>query len=293
MSLPLPHNLSQHFAKKITLPLLQKSRTVLRGMIGFQSAALQWMDLSAGLLEFVPRSQDIFIVTYPRSGTTLMQMALYQLTTEGNLNFTHISEVSPFLDRLFTYQIKSAKDLETLPDPRIFKSHLAYQYIPKGPCRYIYVARNGQDVAVSYYHFHVSHLGFKGTFAEFFDLFVKGKVMYGSWFQHIAGWQQHREDPNVLYLQFEEIQQDLKTCLHQIIDFCQLDVPQERLPEILKQCGFESMKQHEAKFDHITGMIWEKGYQKNTFIREGKIGGGAQQLTASQRERFERALAQT
>ena len=199
----------------------------------------------------------------------------------------------PFLDRLFTYRIKSVKDLENLSDPRIFKSHLDYQHIPKGPCRYIYVERDGKDVVVSYFHFHVSHLGYKGTFAEFFDLFVQGKVMYGSWFQHIAGWRKHRDDPHVLYLNFEEIKQDMETCLHRIMEFCQLDVPKERLPEILKRCGFEFMKQHENKFDHTMGMIWEKEYQKNTFIREGKIGEGAQQLTSSQRERFEQALAQT
>ncbi len=40
-------------------------------------------------LKFVPRPDDIFIVTYPRSGTTWMQMILYQLTTDGTMGLAH------------------------------------------------------------------------------------------------------------------------------------------------------------------------------------------------------------
>ncbi|MBF0287245.1 MAG: sulfotransferase domain-containing protein [SAR324 cluster bacterium] len=271
---------------------MKKSSILLRGIINIQSEALKWMDLSSSLLEFVPRPQDIFIVTYPRSGTTLMQMMLYQLSTGGKIDFSHINEVVPFFDRLLTYQIQSVQDLDNLPNPRIFKSHLSYQNVPKGPCRYIYIERNGKDVAVSYFHFHVSHLGFQGTFDEFFDLFMKGRVMYGSWFRHIAEWQKHQDDPHVLYLKYEDLKKDLKTALYQIIDFCQLDVPQVHMPKIIRQCSFEFMKEHENKFDHISGMVWEKGYQKNAFIREGRIGSGTQLLTPAQIELFERTYSQ-
>jgi len=41
---------------------------------------------------FVPRNDDIFIVTYPRSGTTWLQQILYQLTTDGNMDFERRQE---------------------------------------------------------------------------------------------------------------------------------------------------------------------------------------------------------
>jgi hypothetical protein len=45
--------------------------------------------------DFGQRETDIYVVSYPRSGTTLMQMILYQMTTDGNMEFDHIYDVSP------------------------------------------------------------------------------------------------------------------------------------------------------------------------------------------------------
>ncbi len=281
---------SKNLLNKVTLPVLKHGGDLLRRMIGFQTEALQWIDLSSGLMEFVPRPEDIFIVTYPRSGTTLMQMVLHQLTTDGNVEFAHISEFSPFLDRSLAHHLQSASDFEDLPNPRVFKSHLGYPFIPKGAGRYIYVERDGKDVAVSYFHFYQSHLGFQGNFSDFFDLFLRGKVMYGSWFEHAAGWRIHQKDNNVLYLQYADLKQDMEACLQQIIDFCQLNVSQQRFPQILEQCSFEYMKQNEDKFDHITGMMLEKGYQKSAFIRSGKMSSGKDYLTKSQITQFDQAL---
>lgn len=40
--------------------------------------------------DFGARETDIYVVTFPKSGTTLMQMIIYQLTTQGNMDFQHL-----------------------------------------------------------------------------------------------------------------------------------------------------------------------------------------------------------
>jgi peroxiredoxin len=164
--------------------------------LGKLSGKLQMFELKH--FKLVPRPDDIFIVTYPRSGTTWMQMILYQLTSDGNMEIPHIAEHCPWFER----SARSAEDLEKRKPPRIFKSHLSFGDIPKGPGRYIYVARDGRDVAVSYYNLYRNYNGYKGTFAEFFEEFMKGKVIYGSWFKHVKGWWKHRNDLNVLWLSY-------------------------------------------------------------------------------------------
>ena len=241
-------------------------------------------------LDFVHRKDDIFIVTYPRSGTTWMQMILYQLTTGGSMDFDHISQKAPFFERLIAIGAVDASDFEKLPSPRIFKSHLNYTQIPKGPGRYIYVIRNVFDVAVSYYHFYRSHLGFTGDFDAFFERFMKGDVQNGSWFDHVTGWKARRHDKNILIVTYEDLKDNLENGVKTIAAFLDIDLKKKDMERILERSAFSFMKSHEAKFDHITGMIWEKGYKKNTFLRKGKTGEGKSLLSPSQKLLLEKRL---
>jgi peroxiredoxin len=238
------------------------------------------------LSQFVPRPDDIFVVTYPRSGTTWMQMILYQLTTNGNMDFDHICQVCPWLERA----LRSGTDLDSLPAPRIFKSHLSHRQIPKGPCKYLYVVRDGKDVAVSYYHFHQTHMRYTGSFEEFYEQFLKGELANGSWLRHVEGWWRRRKDANVLVLHYEDLVHDLEGAVRRIIAFLGLEVSPERFPHVLERCSFAYMKVHEHQLDPLTEMLYEQGFQLNSHLRQGQVGGGKEQLTAEQAARFDLAF---
>jgi hypothetical protein len=275
--------------KRLAVRVLRAAAAVLLSMANLLSRAarkLQWVRLAH--LEYAPRPDDVFIVTYPRSGTTWMQMILYQLTTDGNMDFPHIYEYCPWFER----SSRSGLGFEARPSPRLFKSHLTYRKLPKGPCKYIYVARDGKDVAVSYYHLYRSHCGFGGTFADFFDRFLRGKVDFGSWFEHVRDWWRHRQDPNVLFLRYEDLLADLEDGLREIIAFCGFDIAPERMPTILERCRFAFMKQHEDRFDPSVGALWEQGVRGNEFLRKGQTGDGRAQLSPEQAARFDRAFGQ-
>jgi hypothetical protein len=271
---------------RIAAGLRGAAAAALRGLGGLLSAAAEkayWVQLR--YLAYTPRPDDVFIVTYPRSGTTWMQMILYQLSTDGGMDFPHIAEYCPWFEKSY----RCGHGFELRPSPRIFKSHLPYARIPKGPCKYVYVARDGKDVAVSNYHLHRAYFQYQGTFAEFFDRFMRGDIGYGSWFRHVAGWLAHRHDPNVLVLTYEELTRDLEACLRQIIAFCGFRVAPERFPVILQRCRFEFMKRHEDQFDPAREWLWERGVQLNTFVRAGRVGDGAAHLDDWQQARFDQA----
>jgi peroxiredoxin len=236
--------------------------------------------------KFVPRPDDIFIASYPRSGTTWMQMILYQLTTDGNMAIAHLAEHCPWFER----SMRSAQGFENCPSPRLFKTHLPFRQIPKGPGRYIYVARDGRDVAVSYYNLYRTYNQYEGTFDEFFERFIRGKLHYGSWFDHVEGWRKHRNELNVLFLTYEELTRDLEGTIQRIIAFCGIEVAEQRLPQILERCSFAFMKQHESKFDPALEMLWESGAQLNSFLRVGRTGEGTRELSRVQRSRFDQVL---
>ncbi len=239
-------------------------------------------------LGFRVRRSDIFIATYPRSGTTWMQMIMYQLTTGGEMDFMHISERVPFFERF--------REAALLPGTfrgkgrgkrRVFKTHLSYRMIPKGPCKYIYVVRDGRDAAVSYYFHYRNLIGFTGTFAEFFELYMKGDVQCGSWFKHVSEWKRNPSGLDVLYLTYDELKKDLPGVVRRIGEFCRLELSEEDFERVVERSGFEYMKRHEDKFEHITERLMEQGARFGEFLRQGKSGGWNTYFTKEQESRFD------
>ncbi|MHC4137212.1 MAG: sulfotransferase domain-containing protein [Planctomycetota bacterium] len=271
--------------KRCAVRCLKVASTVLGWVLWLPSFVMGRIQRRILRLEFVPRPNDVFVVTYPRSGTTWMQMILYQLTTDGEVDFPHISEHCPWFER----SVRSSGGFTQRPSPRLFKSHLDYDGIPKGPCKYIYVARDGKDVAVSYYHLYRRYNGYEGTFDEFFELFLKGKVGFGSWFDHVNGWWARRHDENVLFLTYEELSRDLEACVRRIAAFLGREVDQARMDRILERSSFRFMKDHETRFDPALEVLWESGVKLKSFLRQGRVGEGAVRLSEEQRSRFDRA----
>jgi len=288
-----------------THPLIKRSASATLGLIDnlLLKAAGRLNRLSnriaatkAMYVDFVPRPSDVFIVTYPRSGTVLMQMLLYQMTTDGNMEFSHITEACPYLERAFT----NRRDLEALPPPRIFKTHFLLSMICNGPGKCIYVARDGRDVAVSYYYFHKNGRGFQGTFSEFFDRFLKGDVLYGSWFDHVADGLRYRNNHNVLFLTYDELVSNLEGSIKGVGEFCGFEVPPERIPTILECCGIEFMRAHAEKFSPATEIEWYRKIKERQIMRNdndrtsvrrrGACGGWKEYLSDQEIIRYDRRL---
>lgn len=270
--------------KRAAIRLLNGCATVLGWSTWLPNVVTGWIHGRVRRLEFTPRPDDVFIVTYPRSGTTWLQMILYQLTTDGEVSFPHIAEFCPWFER----SVRSARGFELRPSPRLFKSHLPYRKIPMGAGKYIYVARNGKDVALSYYHLECRYDGYEGTFDEFFELFLKGKTNFGNWFKHVKGWWQRRNDLNVLFLTYEQLKGDFDETLRRIAEFCGWELSPEKLDRVRQRSSFEFMKQHEQKFDPALETLWEQGVQLKSFLRNGRVGEGATTLSDEQSARFEK-----
>jgi hypothetical protein len=246
-----------------------------------------WLNNSSGRLAFAPRPDDVYLASYARSGTTWLQMILYQLTTDGNMDFEHITGPVPYFERA----IAQGRDLSGLPSPRIFKTHLRYRELPKGPYKRIYIARNGKDVLVSCYYFFRAHSPFKGSFDEFFRKFMVGNVPPGSWFRHVAEWSAHAADANVLFLRYEDLVSDFERTLKRIAAFLECPMSPEKYAAIAERSSFQFMKQHEDKFGFLQEVMLENGFTGEGFIRQGKTGAGKEHLSPSQEAIFDQAAA--
>lgn len=104
--------------------------------------------------------------------------------------------------------------VENMPSPRFIKTHLPRELLPTQldivKPRIVYVARNPKDMCVSYYHYCRLMHDLDGPFDAFCELFLNDTVPMGPIWSHIMGFWKLRNEPNVLFLRYEELKKVLK-----------------------------------------------------------------------------------
>lgn len=227
-------------------------------------------------MKFGERDDDIYIASYPKSGTTMMQMILFHLTTDGKMEFNHIYDVSPWIRN---ESFRKQPPIE-LPSPRIIKTHDLYKDFPKGTKgKFIYMYRNGMDVAVSLYHQHKNY----NKYDLKFDKYIKGFLKKRAWFKHVKTWLNNKTKLPILYVRYEDLLKNKHAEIYRIIDFCRLNPSEETIERAVKYSSFDFMKQHENKFGEQPP---EQKKVYNQFIRKGEIGEGEKEFSQEQKEEF-------
>lgn len=231
----------------------------------------QWLIRKRSRLRFQSRPGDVYIATYPRSGTTWMQMILFQLRTQGRGEFGHILQVAPYLDELM--RLGRMDYLDRLPSPRLIKTHLPYEELElPSDAKCIFVTREPADTFISCFHHAALSEKFHPSFPGFFGALLRGGYgnAFRDWFEYMRGWMPHRHDANVLWVRYEDLRADLEGQVRRIAAFCGLPLEEERMGDILHKCGFEYMKQHDAKFD-FRQVVYDAP-ERGGFIRRGGVG---------------------
>ncbi|XP_043540899.1 amine sulfotransferase-like isoform X1 [Chiloscyllium plagiosum] len=231
------------------------------------------------------RDGDVIAVTYPKSGTVWMQQILTLIFSNGDL--AAVQNKLP-VERVPWVEVPTMCFL-TLPSPRLAVSHLPYHLSPEGlkkTGKVIYIYRNPKDVVVSLYHFqnYITLLKTPSGFGEFLEMFIEGKVIYGSWFDHIQNWYAHRNEFNILFMCYEEMKLDLRTSVQKICKFLGKELDNEKLDTIVKHCTFEIMKVNPmANYENV-----ESKSENGAFLRKGIIGDWKTHFTVAQSEMFDK-----
>ncbi|XP_077537997.1 sulfotransferase 1C2-like isoform X2 [Haemaphysalis longicornis] len=210
---------------------------------------------------YQPRPDDVFIVTYPKCGTTWMQFIVFCIYNDGKTP----ADLLEFMKRTPFLEMVGADVAEKMPRPGAIKTHLPYHLQPKSPdARYIYVARNPYDCCVSLYHhtklfpiYDFEH----GTFDEFFERFIRGEVDFGDYFDHLLSWFEHRNDDNVLFLTYEHLKRDPKNGILSVARFLGKDYEEKllrdhgALEKVVEATSHESMKKFNAEFRKLGSAV--------------------------------------
>lgn len=219
---------------------------------------------------FVPREGDIIISTPAKTGTTWTQRIVGLLVFQSATWPDTLNRVSPWMDSSFIVKVQDPRPLvESQTHRRFLKSHVPLDGLPYFPeVKYICVGRDGRDVFMSLWNHYRSYT------AEAYELFDAGwppeghcprcpedihefwrgwisrgafpwerdGYPFGSHFEHLRSFWEHRRLPNVLLVHYNDLKQDLAGEMRRIARYLEIEVPEAKWPELVEAASFEAMK---------------------------------------------------
>ncbi|KAI3788252.1 hypothetical protein L2E82_01012 [Cichorium intybus] len=241
---------------------------------------------------FQAQPTDIYLATLQKSGTTWIKALAFAIvnrtTYKTNSLSTHPLQIMnphrcvPFVETeaLFPTYVNGHS-------PRLFSTHMPYTSLPQSildsRCRVVYTCRNPKDVLVSLFHYanrlRDKSLGLM-TFKEAFEMFRKGLIPFGPYWDHVKGYYMAAlERPSeILFLTYEDMQKDTVNNVKRLAEFLGYPFTEEEAAEgevhkIVKLCSFETLKEVNKH-----GMVGA-GFPNDVFFRNGKIGDWTNHLT--------------
>jgi hypothetical protein len=197
-----------------------------------------------------PRPSDVVIVGPAKSGTTWLQQILHQIRTKGDEDFKDIYAVTWWLPYRY---VKYDLDLnaEQKANPRVFKSHDRYDMVPKcDGMKFIIISRDPYDCQYSFNKFFMRFNGGEEDLDEAMalDIFQLASGLGNDYFGIMTTWWAHRNDPNVLWIYYEDLKKDLRFCIEKIAQFMNIPLTAEELNRVYGYCTFEYMSKNDDKF---------------------------------------------
>lgn len=216
------------------------------------------------------RPTDVFLVTYPKSGTMWVGFLLANIihgTQSPSLNLRTYLKYIPDINKLY-YGNGDLSEYSNTPDPRFFSTHAPYD---PAFLRVIYVMRDPRDVMVSYwYHTKLMKPSFDLSLEDFI---VSDDQWPSLWHEHVSEWVLNRHE-SVFVVKYEDLKADTFSATKKMLEFINYPFDEQILLYAVEMSKFEKMKSLEEKYG--SGRLEDtlKG-----FVRKGESGSWRDEIS--------------
>eukprot|EP00111_Clytia_hemisphaerica_P023050 TCONS_00067818-protein len=258
---------------------------------------------------------DVWICTFPKSGTHWMQEIVYCLRNGMDFEKAKSSSLTlrvPFFDfssvtmadqteqiyKALGKPCKAGSELvDHTPRPRTIKTHLSYDMLPpkihETGAKMICVVRNPRDVCVSLLnHFYLTE-NFTGDVELIADIMLKDiGPFYAPFFTHILSYWKQCENPNLLIVHYEEMQKDIAGIIKRVAKFINAkEYSDDQIEKLIEHTSLDNMKVNTSvngtgTVDTVIKLMQNE--QKGSLINKGKTGGWKNKLKEETIQRFQK-----
>jgi len=244
---------------------------------------------------YAPGPQDVFVMTYAKSGTNWMMQIAHQLIYHAKGEYDHLHEIVPWPDttimplfmKRYAIPLEEATHWQHSAErKRVIKTHYNWDLLPHSTdARYIAVIRDPKDVFVSNYVFIRD--GVYGSAMPsvdtWFNLYLSPDFpLGGSWAVNAAGYWAERRRPNVLVVSFKSMKRDLRGTVVKVAEFLNINATDALVDEVTRLSSFDYMKKNDHKYAIGRLVPWR---QPGSMIRKGQ-DGGASELLSPEKQRL-------
>jgi len=232
---------------------------------------------------------DVFLVSYLRSGSTWARFLFGNLTQDIPITFENVDQLVPLI---YDFPDRVLRRL-----PRLLKSHECFD--PRYP-RVIHIVRDPRDVAVSFYYYNlkVGVLPAGYSMDDFVDRFLAAQVVnyadrLGSWQDHSLSWFRLRKDSaGYRLVRYEDLLSDTAAELTRLCGLLNIYPDPERIDRAVGLSSAGQMRSLEEK-------QWKKWRTTKDsrsdipFVREARAGGWRGRLSSTSIRKIELAWGNT
>lgn len=225
---------------------------------------------------FLPRKvypDDVFVVSYPRSGNTWVRFLIANLVKQDTDEIVDFYSSVKYIPEVGRHN----SIIESLCRPRLMKSHAPYQ---SGYPNVVYIVRDGRDVYVSFYHHRLHALPSNTTFGEFLARTDHWPCL---WCEHVDSWLLAREKPRMVVIRYEDLLADTEREILKIASFLGLEPTMEQIRYAIEQSSFENMRRLEVE----RGRPY-KAESPGLFVRRGRPGNWKEYFGEEEKEIFKK-----
>ena len=215
---------------------------------------------------FRVEKEDVFLISYPKSGNTWMRFLLANILTDKKVNLVNLGKFIPDIYR------DKRDDMDIEIEPKIFKTHSHFR-AKYSKNKIIYLLRDPKDVAVSYYFYYKKTRKVEISFDDYLKKFLNSEIdTFGNWAENVGSWLGAKEgDNNFLVVRYEDMLVDLKKQLFRVLDFLDLEITDKKIEESIEKSDFKKLQADEIK-NNSKIEEFKKTNKSVPFFRSGTKG---------------------